>query len=153
MKMKIKNEISVRHEQKVSESVRQSLLRWVDGQMGGPRGAGTPRLRSERGGTCAQHVHLYNGTLLQVCHFQVRAFLAALLKNIKMHCHFALWALFEVPAPFRAQPLTAWCIGPFVHTSPNRSGLNDGGGPHLPIAATCGDYFRKVSKRCRAKIK
>ena len=101
--------------------------RWVDGGSAG--GRTPPRLRSERGGTCAQHVHLYNGTLLQVCHFHVRPFSGSPPQNVEIHCNFALWALFEVPAPFRAQPLTAWCIGPFVRTSPNRSGLNDGGGP------------------------
>ena len=146
--------IFVRHEQKVSESVRQRLLRWVDGQMGGPRGAGPPpRLRSERGGTCAQHVHLYNGTLLQVCHFHVRPFSGNPTQNIEIHCHFALWALFEVPAPFRAQPLTAWCIGPFVRTSPNRSGLNDWGGPHLPIRQLVEATFGKFRNGVEQKIK
>ena len=115
--------------------------RWVDGGSAG--GRTPPRLRSERGGTCAQHVHLYNGTLLQVCHFHVRPFSGSPPQNVGIHCNFALWALFEVPAPFRAQPLTAWCIGPFVRTSPNRSGLNDGGGPHLPIAQPLGTTFQK----------
>ena len=93
--------------------------RWVDG---GPRGARPPPpcLASELDVKCARHCHLYKGTLLRVCHFQVchfgevreavrngpKTFIKPYLSELSGHIR-------DRPRP--AQPPPAQPVGPFVH--------------------------------------
>ena len=128
MKMEMKMEITI-PERKIRKCSPEfaPMGRWVDG---GSAGGRTPPFKVRTGWQmCTTCPPLQWDASASLPFPSSPFFWQPPSKTPKKHCHFALWALFEVPAPFRAQPLTAWCIGPFVHTSPNRSGLNDGGGP------------------------
>ena len=103
--------------------------RW--GVRGGPD---PPYLASRLSVKCARQCHLYKGTLLRVCHFQVCHFGDAREAVQNVSKPFRKPYLFELPAhiqdaPRPAQPSAAQPVGPFVHTCATRSGLNDGGGP------------------------
>ena len=111
----------------VPETFTRDLLRWVDGSMGGPRGARPPPcLAAGSDVECAHHVHLLQKDASASLPFSSLPFSGRFPQKHQIPLAFCT---FGGSAPLRAQPLPAQHAGPFLHTCARRSGVNDGGGP------------------------